>query len=157
ERLLESCESLTLGVHAFAWASIDSLTPARSSCGLTSMSPDFHRLHSPRERLQDDRKFKSRSGVRCISPAMDRKEAVGLVRPLRWRYLIDIIVLVAVTFLLDAVLGAFITAPINWEMGFVLDAVQKMLLVAIGCGLVLLRGERLGDIGLKRPASWART
>jgi len=77
--------------------------------------------------------------------------------PRRWRYLIDIVVLVAVTFLLDAVLGALITAPINWEKGFVLDAIGKMLLVAIGCGLVLLRGERLADIGLKRPASWTRT
>jgi membrane protease YdiL (CAAX protease family) len=32
-----------------------------------------------------------------------------------------------------------------------------MLLVGVGCGLVLLRGERLADIGLKRPASWIRT
>jgi hypothetical protein len=75
----------------------------------------------------------------------------------RWRYLIDIIVLVAATFLLDAVLGAFITAPINWEKGFVFDAVGKIVLVAVGCGLVLLRGERLADVGLKRPASWTRT
>ena len=75
----------------------------------------------------------------------------------RWRYLIDIIVLVAVTFLLDAVLSAFITAPINWETGFVLDAIGKMLLVAVGCALVLFRGERLADIGLKRPESWPRT
>jgi membrane protease YdiL (CAAX protease family) len=74
-----------------------------------------------------------------------------------WRYLIDIVVLVAVTFLLDAVLGAFITAPINWAKGFVLDAIGKMLLVGVGCGLVLLRGETLADIGLKRPASWMRT
>jgi membrane protease YdiL (CAAX protease family) len=74
-----------------------------------------------------------------------------------WRYLVDLIVLVALTFLLDALLGAFVTAPINWEKGFVLDAVQKIVLVAIGCGLVLLRGERLADIGLKRPASWTRT
>src|SRR5258708_40028367 len=87
---------------------------------------------------------------------MDRIEAIGSVRPRCWRYLIDIIVLVGVTFLLDAVLGAFITAPINWEKGFVLDAIGKMLLVAVGCGLVLLRGERLADIGLKRPDSWAR-
>jgi CAAX protease family protein len=78
-------------------------------------------------------------------------------RPRRWRYLIDIIVLVAVTFLLDAILGAFVTAPINWETGFVLDAIGKIVLVAIGCGLVLLRGERLADIGLKRPESWMRT
>src|SRR4029079_9608708 len=26
-----------------------------------------------------------------------------------------------------------------------------------GCGLVLLRGERLADIGLKKPESWTRT
>jgi membrane protease YdiL (CAAX protease family) len=78
-------------------------------------------------------------------------------RPPWWRYLIDIIVLVAVTFLLDAVLGAFIPAPINWEKGFVLDAMSKMLLVAVAWGLIRLRGETLADIGLKRPASWMRT
>jgi hypothetical protein len=44
-------------------------------------------------------------------------------RPDRWRYLIDIVVLVAVTFLLDAVLGAFIHMPINLEKGLVLDAI----------------------------------
>src|SRR6266436_3117268 len=75
----------------------------------------------------------------------------------RWRYLVDIIVLIAVTFLLDAVLGAFLSVSMNLEKGFVLDAIGKMLLVAVGCGLVLLRGERLADIGLKRPASWTRT
>ena len=77
--------------------------------------------------------------------------------PRRWRYLIDIVVLVAVTFLLDAVLSAFIPVPINLERGFVFDAIGKMLLVGVGCGLVLLRGETLADIGLKRPASWMRT
>jgi membrane protease YdiL (CAAX protease family) len=71
--------------------------------------------------------------------------------------LIDIVVLVAVTFLLDAVLGAFVHPPINWEKVFILDAIDKMLLVGVGCGLVLLRGEKLADIGLKRPASWMRT
>jgi membrane protease YdiL (CAAX protease family) len=77
--------------------------------------------------------------------------------PRRWRYLIDIVVLVAVTFLLDAVLGAFVPAPINLEKGFVFDAIGKMLLVGIAWGLIRLRGERLADIGLKRPASWMRT
>jgi CAAX amino terminal protease family. len=71
--------------------------------------------------------------------------------------LIDIAVLVAVTFLLDALLSALIPAPINWEKGFVFDAIGKMLQVGVGCGLVLLRGERLSDIGLKRPANWTRT
>jgi membrane protease YdiL (CAAX protease family) len=81
----------------------------------------------------------------------------GSRRPRRWRYLIDIIVLVAVTFLLDALLGAFVQVPIDWEKGFVLDAIGKLLLVGVGCGLVLLRGQRLADIGLKRPESWTRT
>ncbi len=75
----------------------------------------------------------------------------------RWRYLIDIIVLVAVTFLLDAVLGAFIHVPIDWRKGFVFDAMGKMLLVGVAWGLIRLRGERLPDVGLKRPASWMRT
>ena len=78
-------------------------------------------------------------------------------RPRRFRYLIDIVVLVAVTFLLDAVVGAFIPAPISWERGFVYDAIGKMLLVGVAWGLIRLRGERLADIGLKRPASWMRT
>src|SRR6266699_676838 len=85
-------------------------------------------------------------------------EAAGGSRgPRRWRYLVDIIVLVAVTFLLDAVLGAFVQVPIDLDRGFVLDAVVRVLLVGVGCGLVLLRGERLADIGLKRPANWTRT
>jgi CAAX protease family protein len=81
----------------------------------------------------------------------------GSRRPPRWRYLIDIIVLLAVTFLLDAILGALVHEPISWKTGFVLDAIGKILLVGVGCGLVLLRGERLADIGLKKPESWTRT
>lgn len=81
----------------------------------------------------------------------------GSREPRRWRYLIDIIVLVAVTFLLDAALDAFVPVPINLEKGFIFDAIVKMLLVGVGCGLVLLRGERLADIGLKRQESWTRT
>ena len=63
----------------------------------------------------------------------------------------------AVTFFLDAILGVFVQVPIDLEKGFVLDAIVKVLLVGVGCGLVLLRGERLADIGLKRPESWTRT
>src|SRR6266496_1964814 len=81
----------------------------------------------------------------------------GSRRPRRFRYLVDIIVLLAVTFLLDAALGALIPAPINWESGFVFDAIGKMLLVGVAWGLIRLRGERLADIGLKQPASWMRT
>jgi len=77
--------------------------------------------------------------------------------PRRWRYLIDIIVLLAITFLLDAALGAFVHVPIDLQKGLILDAIIKVLLIGVGCGLVLLRGERLADIGLKRPESWMRT
>jgi membrane protease YdiL (CAAX protease family) len=80
----------------------------------------------------------------------------GSRRSRRLRYLIDIVVLVAVTFVLDAVLGVFIPAPINLEKGFVFDAIGKMLLVGVAWGLIRLRGETLADIGLKRPASWMR-
>src|SRR6266481_3546747 len=90
--------------------------------------------------------------------AGSRVEATEASRtPRRFGYLIDIVVLVAVTFLLDAVLGAFIPAPIDWQKGFVFDAIGKMLLVGVAWGLIRLRGERLADIGLKRPASWMRT
>ena len=77
--------------------------------------------------------------------------------PRPWRYLIDIVALVVVTFVLDAALGALVHEPISWKTGFVLDAIGKMLLVGVGCGLVLLRGETLADIGLKRPDNWTRT
>jgi uncharacterized protein len=50
----------------------------------------------------------------------------------------------------------FIRVPINLEKGFVFDAIGKTLLVGLAWGLIRLRGERLADIGLKRPASWTR-
>ena len=77
--------------------------------------------------------------------------------PRRFRYLIDIVALVAVTWLLDVVVGAFVNVPVNLRVGLVFDAIGKLLLIAIGWGLIRLRGERLADIGLKRPASWWRT
>jgi uncharacterized protein len=90
--------------------------------------------------------------------------AEGLIQPQnklralpRFRYLIDIVVLVAVTFLLDIAVGVFVRVPINLEKGFVFDAIGKMLLVGVAWGLIRLRGETLADIGLKRPASWMRT
>ena len=91
--------------------------------------------------------------------ANDLVETQNNVRALpRFRYLIDIVVLVAVTFLLDVVAGAFVPAPISLQRGlFVFDAIGKMLLVGVAWGLIRLRGETLGDIGLKRPASWMRT
>jgi uncharacterized protein len=85
------------------------------------------------------------------------ERAGGIRRASRLRYLIDIVPLVAVTFLLDAVVGAFVRAPVSLQTGFVFDAIGKMLLVGVAWGLIRFRGETLTDIGLKRPASWMRT
>jgi uncharacterized protein len=88
----------------------------------------------------------------------DQIEPAGASRsPRRFRYLIDIIALVAVTFLLDVAVGTFVQLPVNMRMGFVLDAIGKLFLIAVGWGLIRLRGERLADIGLKKPASWLQT
>ena len=65
--------------------------------------------------------------------------------------------LLAVTWLLDAAVEAVVYVPINLQTGLILDAIGKVLLVGAGCGLILLRGERLPDVGLKRPKSWFRT
>src|SRR5262245_22311017 len=78
-----------------------------------------------------------------------REATEGSPEPRRFRYLIDIIVLVAVTFLLDAVLGAFVQVPMNLEKGFVLDAIGKMLLVGVGCGLVWVTGREIGRYRIK--------
>jgi membrane protease YdiL (CAAX protease family) len=83
--------------------------------------------------------------------------AVTAPRPRRFRYLIDIIALLAVTFLLDVAIGAFVQLPVNMRTGFVFDAIGKLFLIAIGWGLIRLRGEGLADIGLKRPKSWWQT
>src|SRR5436853_692830 len=77
--------------------------------------------------------------------------------PHRFRYLIDIIALVAVTFLLDIVIESFVELPVNMRTGFVFDAIGKLFLIAVGWGLLRLRGEQLADIGLKRPKSWGQT
>jgi uncharacterized protein len=90
--------------------------------------------------------------------ANDLIEPQNNVRALpRFHYLIDIVVLVAVTFLLDAVVGTFVRAPVSLQQGFVFDAIGKMLLIGVAWGLIRFRGETLTDIGLKRPASWMRT
>jgi membrane protease YdiL (CAAX protease family) len=88
---------------------------------------------------------------------VDVKATKGSRGSRRWRYLVDIVALVVVTFALDAILGALVHEPISWKTGFVLDGIGKILLIGFGCALVLLRGERLADIGLKKPESWTRT
>ena len=87
---------------------------------------------------------------------MDREEPVGLVPPRRWRYLIDIIVLVAVSFAL----------PIGFSAVYTPKTMQSEICICGDCpasrhrdclDVNSLRGERLADIGLKQPENWWRT
>ena len=74
----------------------------------------------------------------------------------RYRYFIDIVVLIAVLLGIDAAAAAIYT-PKTIEGGYVFALVVQMFEVAVACALIWLRRERLADIGLKRPQSWLRT
>jgi CAAX protease family protein len=77
-------------------------------------------------------------------------------QPKRSRYLIDIVILIALVFGLEMIAEAIYTQK-TIEAGYVFALILQMLEVLIACGLIWLRGERLADIGLKRPQSWPRT
>jgi membrane protease YdiL (CAAX protease family) len=87
----------------------------------------------------------------------DQIESAGASRsPRRFRYLIDIVILVAVVFGIEAAAVAVYT-PKNMQSGLVFDAAIQMFQVLIACVLIWLRGERLADIGLKQPTNWWKT
>ena len=79
----------------------------------------------------------------------------GISNPPRVRYLIDIVVLIAMVFGLEIAAEA-IYMPKSMELRFVFGGTIQMLEVLIACGLIWFRRERLADIGLKRPKSWPR-
>jgi membrane protease YdiL (CAAX protease family) len=89
--------------------------------------------------------------------AQDQIESASASRsPRRFRYLIDIVILVAVVFGIEAAAVAVYT-PKNMQSGLVFDAAIQMFQVLIACVLIWLRGERLADIGLKQPTNWWKT
>ena len=73
-----------------------------------------------------------------------------------FRYLIDIVILIAAVFGLEAAAEA-VYAPKSMEGGYTFGLIVQMLQVAFAWLLIRLRGETLADIGLKRPQSWPRT
>ena len=73
----------------------------------------------------------------------------------RYRYLIDIIVLIAAVFGLE-IIGEAIYTPKTEEGGYAFGLSIQMLEVVLAWMLIRLRGERLADIGLRRPQSWSR-
>lgn len=74
----------------------------------------------------------------------------------RYRYFLDIIILIAAVYGLEIVASAIYT-PKTDAGGYIFGLIVQMLEVALACVLVRVRGERLADIGLKRPQSWPRT
>ena len=74
----------------------------------------------------------------------------------RYRYFIDIVILIAAVFGLEIAAEAVYT-PKTMEGGYVFGLVVQMIEVAIAWFLIRFRGETLSDIGLKRPRSWPRT
>jgi membrane protease YdiL (CAAX protease family) len=83
-------------------------------------------------------------------------EAVQTSTARRYRYFIDIVILIAVSLGIDAAASA-IYIPKTIEGGYMFALVVQMFEVAVACALIWLRHERLADIGLKRPQSWLRT
>jgi uncharacterized protein len=76
--------------------------------------------------------------------------------PRRVRYLIDIVVLIALVFGLEAAAEAAYT-PKSMPASFVYGGAVQMLEVVVAWVLIRLRGETFADIGLRRPGSWSRT
>lgn len=74
----------------------------------------------------------------------------------RYRYFIDIVLLIAIVFGLEIAVQA-IFRPNTTEGGYALDLITRMLEIVIAWGLIRFRGETLADIGLKQPRSWLRT
>jgi len=74
----------------------------------------------------------------------------------QYRYLIDIVILVATVFGLEIAAGAIYT-PKTAQGGYLFGLIIQMLELVVACGLIWFRSERLADIGLKRPKNWRRT
>lgn len=74
----------------------------------------------------------------------------------RYRYFIDIVVLIAAAFGLEIAAEAIYT-PKTIEGRYVFGLIIQILEMVVACGLIWFRGERLADIGLKRPNNWPRT
>jgi membrane protease YdiL (CAAX protease family) len=74
----------------------------------------------------------------------------------RYRYFVDIVVLIAVVFGLEIAVQATYR-PKTIEGGYALDLIVRMLEIVIAWGLIRFRGETLADIGIKQPRSWLRT
>jgi membrane protease YdiL (CAAX protease family) len=91
-----------------------------------------------------------------MTPEQSNLDAVQTSTARRYRYFLDIIVLVAAVFGLE-IAAEWIYLPKTEEGGYAFGLIVQMLEVLIACALIWVRGERLADIGLKQPKNWLRT
>jgi membrane protease YdiL (CAAX protease family) len=91
-----------------------------------------------------------------MTPGDPKLDALQTSTARRYRYFIDIVVLIAAVFGLEIAAQAIYT-PKTMEGGYGFGLIIQMLEVVIACALIWFRLERLADIGLKRPQSWLRT
>jgi membrane protease YdiL (CAAX protease family) len=91
-----------------------------------------------------------------MTSEQSRLEAVQTSTARRYRYFVDIIILIAAVFGLEIAAEAIYT-PKTMEGGYAFGLIVQMLEVVLACVLIQLRGERLADIGLKKPKNWLRT
>ena len=80
----------------------------------------------------------------------DQVNSVQTSTARRYRYFIDVVVLIAALFGIEAAAWA-IYVPKTAEGGYVFALVIQIFEVGVACALIWFRGERLADIGLKRP------
>ncbi|HWY40154.1 MAG TPA: type II CAAX endopeptidase family protein [Chthoniobacterales bacterium] len=90
-----------------------------------------------------------------MTPGDPKLDALQTSTARRYRYFIDIVVLIAAVFGLEIAAQAIYT-PKTMEGGYGLALIIQMLEIVIACALIWFRPERLADIGLKRPRSWLR-
>jgi membrane protease YdiL (CAAX protease family) len=91
-----------------------------------------------------------------MTPEESRLNAVQTNTAQRYRYFIDIVILVAAVFGLEIAADAIYT-PKTAEGGYLFGLIIQTLELLVACGLIWFRSERLADIGLKRPKNWPRT
>ena len=89
-------------------------------------------------------------------PNESNLEAVQTRTAKRYRYFIDIVVLIAAVFGLEIAAEAIYT-PATTEGRYVFGLIVQLCEIGFAWFLIRFRGERLADIGLKRPRSWPRT
>jgi len=91
-----------------------------------------------------------------MTPNESNLEAVQTSTARRYRYFIDIVILIVALIGIEAAAFA-IYHPKTEEGGWVFTLIVQVFEVAVVCALIWFRGERLADIGLERPRSWPRT